>query len=175
MSETVKSLVKEISSNLTQVSSSQKDEVRVMRAMLNDTGYEVSVYGKGGKEGTYNPAKDFRGMCANIISSAAKIPQSESEKIVSNYEVRKSDATTMVNISKEFTNTFMHTGRKLPLGGREKSNVSLSMKKVEATIRDYPKKVGVNDDGTDRFSTAPAKIAAHESIRVHGPCPSWVK
>ena len=36
-------LLKEIQDTHKQVSSSQKDEVRVMQAMLNDTSYEVGV------------------------------------------------------------------------------------------------------------------------------------
>ena len=91
------------------------------------------------------------------------------------YTVRKTEAAAMVGISKEFVNTYLKTGRKLPLGAREKSDVSLSLKKVEATTRVYPQKIGVNDDGSDKFSKTPTKVPAHDSIRVHAPCPSWVK
>ena len=137
--------------------------------------YEVNIYGKDGIEGTYNPTNDFRAMCASIISNAAKVPTAEAVQLMSDYNVRKSEAASMVNISKEFVNTFLQTGRKLPLGAREKSDVSLSIKKVDATTRMYPQKVGVNDDGSDRYSKTTTTIPAHESVRVHAPCPSWVK
>lgn len=172
---TVKSLISEISSGLSQVSSSRKDEVRVMQAMLSDPSYEVSVYGKDGIEGTYNPTNDFRSMCASVMSNAAKIPMAEASQLMEDYSVRKGEATSMVNVSKEFIGTFLQTGRKLPLGAREKSDPSLSLKKVESSTRLYPTKVGVNDDGTDRYSKAPTTVPAHESIRVHAPCPAWVK
>lgn len=172
---TVKGLLTEISGGLSQVSSSRKDEVRVMQAMLSDPSYEVTVYGKDGPEGTYCPTADFRGMCASIIANAAKISGAEAEQLMSDYTVRKGEAAAMVNISKEFVNTFLQTGRKLPLGPRESSDVSLSLKKVEASTRLYPQKVGVNDDGSDRYSKAPTTVPAHESIRVHAPCPPWVK
>ena len=175
MSESVKSLVKEIQTGLSQTSSSRKDEVRVMKAMLNDPTYEVDEYGKDGVIGTYNPCKDFRSMCTSIIASTTKIPQTEAANMMESYEVKKSEAASMVNISKEFINTFLKTGRKLPLGAREKSDVSLSLKKVEASTRMYPQKVGVNDDGSDRYSKTPTSIPAHESVRVHAPCPTWVK
>ena len=42
--ENVRNLVNEIRTGLTQKSSSQKDEVRVMKAMLNDRDYVVDVY-----------------------------------------------------------------------------------------------------------------------------------
>lgn len=175
MSEKVTDLLKDIKDNLSQVGSSHKDEVRVMRAMLSDSSYEVDVYDNDGVTGTYNPAKEFRSMASSIISNATKIPQAESAKLMSDYEVRKSEADAMVGISKEFINTFLHTGRKLPLGGRQMSNVSLSLKHVPEGTRLYPVKVGVNDDGTPRYSKAPTTVAEHEGIRVHAPCPSWVK
>ena len=172
---TVTELVNDIKSNLSQKSASRKDEIKVMQAMLNDTSYEVNIYGKDGAEGVYTPAKDFRNMCANIISKAAKISASEATNLVDKYEVTKSDATTMVDVSKEFINTYIHTNRKLPLGAREFSDVSISLKTVPESTRLYPTKVGVNDDGTDRYSKTPTTVPAHESVRVIAPCPVWVK
>ena len=172
---TVKGLIDEISTGLSQVSSSRKDETRIMQAMLSDDKYVVSIYGKDGVEGTYSPAGDFRAMCASVISNAAKVPMAEATQLMDGYAVRKGEATAMVNISKEFVNTYLQTGRKLPLGSREKSDVSLSLKKVEASTRLYPQKVGVNDDGSDRYSKTATTVPAHESVRVHAPCPSWVK
>ena len=175
MSESVKDLVKEIKEGLSQTSSSRKDEVRVMKAMLNDPSYEVDEYGKDGVVGTYNPCKDFRNMCASVISSAAKVPQAEAANMMETYEVKKSEASSMVNISKEFVNAFLHTGRKLPMGAREKSDVSLSLKVVAPSTRLYPKKVGISDDGASMYSKVGTTVPAHEAIRVHAPCPSWVK
>lgn len=172
---TVTSLVNEIKEGLSQVSSSNKDEIRVMQAMLNDKEYEVGVYGKNGLESTYNPAKDYRGMLSNIVANTTKITKEESAALVDNYEVTKSDATTMVNVSKEFVNTYVATGRKLPLGGREKSNVALSGKYLEATTKTYPKKVGINEDGTDRYETAERNVPAHFTVKAHSSCPDWVK
>lgn len=175
MSESVKNLVNEIKTGLSQTSSSSKDEIRVMKAMLSDPTYEVDVYSKEGVTDTYNPCKEFRGMCASIISSVAKVPQSEAANMMDNYEVKKSEASSMVGISKEFVNTFLHTGRKLPLGARATSDVSLSLKSVAPSTRLFPQKVGVNDDGTAKYSKSPTTVPAHDSIRVHAPCPSWVK
>lgn len=171
----VNELVEEIKSGLSQRSASRKDEVAVMQAMLNDPTYEVTTYAKEGPVGTYNPCKDFRSMCSSIISSAARVPASEAETMMDSYTVKKAEATSMVNVSKEFVNTFLHTGRKLPLGGRERSDISLSLKEVPETIRPCPHKVGINEDGSSRYSRNPTTVGAHEAIRVHAPCPSWVK
>lgn len=173
--EKVKELIQEIRTNLSQTSSSQKDEVKVMRAMLNDKEYQVEVYGKEGLKETYCPAQDVRQMMASVMSSTTKVPVQEAESLMDSYEFKKNDASTMINVSKEFTNTFLQTGRKLPLGGREMSNVSLSLKEVEATTRTYPKKVGVNTDGSGRYEKAETNVNAHQSVKVHAPCPSWVK
>ena len=51
-------LLKEIKEGLSQVSSSQKDEVRVMQAMLNDREYVVGIYGKEGKKEDYCPSNE---------------------------------------------------------------------------------------------------------------------
>lgn len=168
---TVKSLLSDVPNGR----SSKKDEVKVMTAMLNDPTYEVTVYGSNGPEGTYNPCKDFRSMCASVISGAAKVSNAEATALMENYTVRRAEAESMVNVSKEFINTYLHTGRKLPLGGREESDIALSLKKVEKSTRLYPQKTGVNDDGTDKYAKVPTVVPAHESIRVHAPCPTWVK
>ena len=168
-------LIKEIKDGLSQVNASHKDEIAVMQSMLNDPTYEVTTYGKTGPNGTYNPCKDFRGMCASIISSTTKIPIEESQGLMEHHTVRKAEADTMVNVSKEFVNTFLHTGRKLPLGGRENSDVSLFLKDVPETTRSCPRRVGVNPDGSGQYDRVPTTIAAHEAVRVHAPCPSWKK
>ena len=172
--ENVRELVKEIRDNLSQKSSSQKDEARVMKAMLNDREYEVGIYGKEGKEGTINPAKEARAMIASVMTSAAKIPVAEAEKLAEAHEFKKSEAANMINISKEFVNTYLETDRKLPLGGRETSDVSLIRKEVKESTRTYPSKVGVNEDGTPRYEHVPVKVKAHNSVKVVAPCPEWV-
>jgi len=171
----VDGLINEIKTNLSQRSASRKDEIRVMQTMLSDPTYTVDVYGKEGVIGTYNPCEDFRSMCSSIISNVARVPSSEAESMMSDYNVKKNEATSMINISKEFINTYLHTGRKMAMGGRELSDVSLSLKEVPAMVRPCPHKIGVNEDGTNMYARNPAVVEAHESIRVQAPCPPWVK
>ena len=166
----VEELVNGIKENLKQTSSSQKDEVAVMQAMLNSPDYEVGVYGKDGQIGTYNPCKDYRGMLTNVLSTAGGITKTEATTKVESYQASKSDAETMVNISKEYMNTYLDTGRKIKLGGRESSDFGMSIKRVEASTRSFPIE---NDDGTTSFGKK--EVPAHNSIRVYGSCPSWVK
>lgn len=172
--ENVKNLVSEIKSGLSQKSSSQKDELRVMKAMLNDKEYEVSVYG-GETVGTFCPAKEARDMIASVIKTTTKMSGEEAAKLADAHEFSNKEAASMIGISKEFVNTYLNTGRKLPLGGRENSDISLIQKEVKATTRSYPKRVGVNEDGTPRYEREEAPVKAHVTAKVIGSCPSWVK
>lgn len=173
--EKVVDLIKEVKENLTHASSSHKDEVRVMRAFLNDTTYEVGVYDKTGKVGTVAPAKEFRSIITNAIVATTKISKDEAEGLVSTYEAKKSDAESMIAISKEFLNTYLQTNRKISLGGREKSNVSFIKKEIKASTRTYPKQVGVDAAGKPVYEKAEIEVSPYDSIKVSSPCPTWIK
>lgn len=162
-------LVKDIKVNLSQRSASQKDEVRVMQAMLNDKTFKVGEYTKEGKVGEYCPREDAEKLVSTVLTSAAKLSAAEAKELADKYEYSKAEATGMVNISKEFVNTYVKTGRKLALGGREDMNVSLSLKEVEASTKQFPKN-GVGS--TERGSV---EVPAHCTIKTSGPCPVWLK
>lgn len=171
----LKSLIKEINDTRTQTSASAKDEVRVMRAMLNDPSFKVDVWGRSGIEGQYCPYDESRTLVANIIKDATKISAKEAADLANNYNFGKQEASIMVGITKEFINSYIETGRKLPLGGRETSNISIAKKVKEARSNSFPKKVGVNDDGTDRYETVDdGIIPAHGSLKVYSSAPSWL-
>ena len=172
----VRDLIKEISETRTQTSASSKDETRVMSAMLNDPTFKVDVYGRNGIEGQYCPYDDARSMVANIIKDTTKISAQEATDLASNYKFGKQESNVMIGLTKEFINTYIETGRKLPLGGRADSNISIAKKVKEARANTFPKKVGINDDGTDRYETVDQGIIpAHGSLKVYSPAPSWLK
>ena len=174
MATKVLDLLTEIQETHKQVSSSQKDEVRIMQAMLKNTSYEVGVYAKSGQVGTYNPAQDFRAMQTRIVSSVTKMGKDEAKNLVDGYEVTKADASTMVDLSKEFINTYLDSGRKLALGGREKSNFALSVRDIPATEKTYQRR---HDDGKGNITWEPGRktIPAHKGLKARSSCPSWVK
>lgn len=169
--ERCKDLINDIRKGLSQRSSSQKDEEHVMRAMLNDPTYSVGIYDKTGKVGDYCPFEDSREMIGSIISDSTGISSKESKALANSYMFGKKQSQTMVDISKEFVNTYLHTGRKLPLGGREKSNASLLLKEIPESEKKFPNSIGdVNDK-----STGTTVVPAHEGIKVSAPCPSYLK
>ena len=174
MSETSK-LIEEIRENLTQKSASQKDEVRVMRSMLNDKDYVVGVYNSSGKTDEYCPSEDARKMTASIINATTGVSKDEAATLADNHQFSNGEAASMVNISKEFVNTYAQTTRKLPLGGRETSNVSLQGVHVESSTTRYPKKVGIGSDGKGVYESTVKSVPTHDKIKASAPCPTWVK
>ena len=172
--ETVKEVIENINASRSQVSACAKDETKVMMAMLNDPTYKVDVYGRNGVEGVYCPYEEARTMVSNIIKDTTKISRNEATELANNYEFDKQNAVIMTGLSKEFINTYIQCGRKLPLGGREDSNISIA-RKIKAKSGNNLKKVGVNSDGSDKMVETSEVTPAHGSLRVFSPCPSWLK
>ena len=173
--ENVKTLIEEIKTGLSQVNSSQKDEVRVMKAMLNDPDYKVGVYGKNGLEGTYCPREDAIEMVTSVLHNAASIPNAEAAVIADKYEFTRNEATALLGITKEFMNSYLQTGRKLPLGGRETFDISISGKDVIASTKSFPEKKGFDENGEPIWGKGEKEIKAHMSAKIHASCPPWVK
>lgn len=173
--ETVKACIEDIQKNLTQKGSSKKDESRVMRAMLNDMNYKVGIFGKDGLESEYCPAEDYKNMCIEIVTDTTHISADEAIKLIQKRDASKIESDAMVRIGKEFILTYMQTNRKLPLGCREHSDVSFIRKEVPETTKSYPRKVGVNEDGTPRYSKVPTTVPAHDTIKVQSGCPMYKK
>ena len=167
---TTEDLIHDISFGLAQKSASAKNEFEVMQSMLNDPEYEVTIYNKKGPCGTFNPCKAFRGMCASIISGTTKIPIEEAEAAMEHYTPRKNEIKTMIDLSKEFINTYSMTGRKIPMGGRENSNIYLLRKHIPEKTRSYPARTGAED-----YTRVDTTIPAHDSFKVYSPCPPWTK
>lgn len=168
--ENTREIIEGIRMGLTQKGSSLKDENTVMRAMLNDKDFKVDVYSKNGVVGQVCPYDEARELATSLISKTASIPVAEAKVLADNHNFTKSESQNMVNISKEFINTYMETGRKLSLGKREESDISLIPKYVETTTRSYPKK---NPDGS--YTKGEVEVPAHKSIKVSSPCPEWLK
>ena len=172
---TVLEEVKKIHDSIEQRSASKKDEITVMQAMLNDREYTVDVYGKSGIKEQYCPSKDFREMFSSSMSNMTHMNKNESDSLVESYEFKRSDAETMVNVGKEFINTYVNTGRKIKLGGRETSDVSLELKEYKAGTRTYPAIAGYDDNGKPIRIRKDVWVESYNGIKATSPCPSWIK
>jgi hypothetical protein len=114
-------------------------------------------------------------MLSSVIASTTKISKDEAEHLAGEHDFSKAEAASMVGIGKEFINTYTETGRKLPLGGRETSSVSLLGKEVPESVTRYPKKVVLPNGKEEWNPNATKMVAAHKTIKSSGPCPSWIK
>lgn len=163
----VSELTQEIKEGLTQVGASQSDEKRFMRTMLNDREFVADQYSKGEVVGQICPATEARELLTTAISSATKISQAEARDLANAHEFSNSESVNMINVAKTFVNSYLDTGRKLPLGGS--MDVSLSQKHIEESQRPYPKRVGVDENGKSIYETGFAPVPAHNTVRVHNP------
>ena len=169
----VNDLINDIKSNITQKSSSNRDEIRIMTALLNDTSFFVSNYSNSGIT-QHCPAKEFKNMISNIVSATTNISKAEANNLVEDYECKKSDAETMISLSKDFFNTTLQTGRKINLGGTEKSNISIAIKEYPTVVKEYPVK-NVDDKGNISYTKSQKTIPAHQGLTVSSSCPTWLK
>lgn len=167
MEVTVKEMVSSIKKDLRQSSASAKDEVSVMMAMVNDKTFKVDeVQSDGSIVNTYCPAEVAEDLTASIIKSTTKVSTAEAEELAKNHQFTKKEASAMVTISKEFVNTYLDTGRKLKFGNREGKSLVLSQKDKDASVCTFPKKVGIDADGTPRYQLAETTIPAYKEVKA---------
>ena len=169
-------LVKSIHDSLKQRGASSRDEISVMKCMLNDSKYVVDVYSSNsGEVEKYCPYDDVRSTYKNVLKSAG-MTADEAQQVADNYVCTNADAKTYINIGKDFIHTYLGTGRKLPLGGREQSNVSLIGKTKPERPNIHVSKVGINEDGSDKFEMVEdGVIPEYKTVKVISPVPSWLK
>lgn len=157
----VKTLIDDINKNLKQKSASRNDELAVMQSMLSDPTFEVNVWGKDKIKGTYNPCKDYRSMGENLLVNTTRISHHEANTLMEGYVPSKKECESMVNLSKEFINTYLTTERKIALGGRDDFDASLQVRHVEAAKRTYPSK---DDKGNTVRVTR--EVPAHDVVKI---------
>lgn len=156
---------------------SQKDEVAFMRAMVNDRDFKVQVYDRNGPTDEYVcPSENARSIGVNTLMSTTHMSKDEATGLMNGYEYSNKDAENFVGISKEFVSNYLNTGRKLSLGMREKSNISLSRKVVAPSTSATPVKTGeIDENGKEIWTTKTTHNPGHESIKVHAPHPPYIK
>ena len=140
MEQTMKELMAEIKETTKKQKSANKiDEIRVMRAMLNDPDFQISIYDKNkGYIGSRCPHENATEFVANVCSAVTGIDNKSASELASNYEFTKKDAIFMLETSRDFTNTYLETGRKLPMIQNEKSQAELFVRPVEAKEKAVP-------------------------------------
>lgn len=152
MEQTMKELMAEIQEVTKKQKSCNKiDEIRVMRAMLNDPTFEVSVYDKNkGLLGTRCPREEAVKFVSNVCNAVTGIDSKSAEELANNYEFTKKDAIFLLDNSRDFTQTYLTTGRKLPLVQSETSQAEIFIKHIDEKEKSIP-----SGDGTKQITKVP--------------------
>ena len=146
------SIIKEIKTSAKQISINRIDEVRVMKSMLNDKNFKISIYDKNeGFIGEKCPAEEAEQFIANVIQGTTGLDAKDSKHLAENYEFTKKDAVFMVGNAKDFVEVYMRTGRKLNIIQNGAGEASIFAKDVPATTKTIPARPGSSE--TKEIST----------------------
>lgn len=166
-----KKLISEINEGLTQKGQSKKDERDVMHAMINDPTFKTAEYNNTGEVvRECCPHDNAVQLAASIINKGASIPSAEAQELANNMQFTKTDASNLVDISKEFMLGYLDTGRKISLGCKADSDISFMLKETEEKVAYFPKK---NEDGT--YDKGESITPAHKGVKASSPCPKHLK
>lgn len=150
---TMDSLMEEIKETTKkQKSASRVDEVRVMRTMLNDPNYSISIYDKNkGYIGTRCPRQEAVKFAANISSAITGLDNKSATELANMYEFTKKDALFMIENHRDFTQTYLSTGRKLPIIQSEDAEAAVFFKELGEREKSVP-----DGNGNNKNSVIPA-------------------
>lgn len=131
-----------------QKSSSRVDEIRVMKTMLNDKDFKISIYDKNkGLVGQRSPREEAVKFIASTASAITGLDAKNAAELAEKYEFTKKDAIFLIENGRDFTRTYLSTGRKLPIIQSEDTEASLITRSVETKKRRVP--------GTEKTTTVP--------------------
>lgn len=122
-----------------QKSASRVDEINVMKTMLNDPDFSVSEYHKSkGYLGKKCPREEAVKFISSIAVSLTGIDSKSATIAANNYEFTKKDAIFLLDNSKSFMQTYLDTGRKLPIVQDSKIEASIMTRDIESKEKATP-------------------------------------
>ena len=162
-------IISEIKKSAKQISINKIDEVRVMKSMINDKDFKISIYDKNeGFIGEKCPAEEATAFVASIIQSTTGLDSKDSKHLADNYEFTKKDATFLVGNAKDFMEVYMRTGRKLNIIQNGAGEASIYARDIPAATKTIPAKPGSPE--TKQISTP-----AYTKIVSISKSPKYVK
>ncbi len=148
-----------------QKAASRVDEIRVMRTMINDPNFSISVYDKNkGLIGSRCPREEAVKFAAGISSAITGLDNKSATELANNYEFSKKDASFLVENSKDFMQTYLQTGRKLPIIQGVDSEASIFYRPIEAKEKIVP-------NGNEKKSTL---VPSYNKVICRSKCPKYV-
>lgn len=143
---------------------SKADEVRVMTAMLNDPEFTITVYDKNkGAVGSRCPREEAVKFLSNTASSITGIDQDSAYELASNYEFTKKDASFLIENGRDFTRTYLSTGRKFNIVQSEDAEAAIFYRPIASK-----EKITPNSD-------TPVNIPAYEKVICKSKNPKYHK
>lgn len=132
-------LVADIKKSTKQVSVNKVDELKVMKAMLNDKNFSLSVYDKNmGYLGQKCPHDNAVRFVKNVIAGATGLDSKDSQHLAENYEFTKRDASFLIENMKDFVEVYTSTGRKMNIMQSAATEAYIYTKPVAATTKCVP-------------------------------------
>lgn len=162
-------MIAEIKANTSQVAINRNDEVRVMKEMLNDPNFSVSIYDKNsGYIGQRCPHEEATGFVKNVIQTTTGLDARDSKHLADNYEFTKRDATFMLTNMRDFMSTYLSTGRKINIVQSASSEANLFARDVKPLVKTIPASEGSKE--TKQMTTS-----AYTKIISSSKCPKYSK
>lgn len=154
MKSELENLVQEIKESTKQISINKIDEVRVMKCMLNDPEFSLSVYDKKlGYVGQKCPHNEAVNFTKNIIMGSTGLDGKDSRHLAENYEFTKRDATFLLDNMRDFIQVYSETGRKMNIMQTEHTEASIYTKPVQSKTKSVPDKE--NPGQSKQITTSP--------------------
>lgn len=153
---------------------SKSDFDKLLQAFLNDSEYEMSVAKTKGGEMVVDksqPVKAFRGMIKRILVDFG-VDAQDAAKIESEYQIRNVDG--LYEVICEIIYTYCKADKKFVIPAKEDfGGMSVTLKSVEKTIKEYSKIRGKDDKGpAEKFTVESGK---HSLLVSKSKCPTWLK
>ena len=150
----LENLVTEIKKSTSQISINKVDEIRVMKCMLNDSEFNISVYDKNiGYVGQRCPHEEAVGFIKNIISGATGLDGKDSRHLAEKYEFTKRDASFLLDNMRDFLQVYTSTGRKINIMQTGATEACVFTRPVAAGTKCVPDKE--NQGTSKKITTAP--------------------
>lgn len=126
-----------------QKSQNVSDELKVQKCMLNDPDFKVGVYDKKkGLIGERCPREEAINFISEVSSEITGLDKESSFNLAKNYEFSKKDAQFFLNMNRDFTTTYLKTGRKLGIIQSEDCEASLLYRPTASREKIVPGKDG---------------------------------
>jgi hypothetical protein len=162
--ETMEELISEIRKiTKNQKAQSISDQVRVQQMLLNDPNYEVSIYDKSkGRIGSRNVHDEAIRFIADTTAAITGLDKQSARECAKSYKFTKKDANFFLNMTHDFMQTYLDTGRKLNIIQTEDSEASIFYRQIGVREKVIPSKNGS------------VKIPGYKKVIVRSKAPKYM-